>query len=45
MAHEKRMNSDPNNGNQRESGIVKGDSDQVWGNVSQNTIPYNQSSI
>ena len=44
MAHENRMNSAPNNGNRRESGIAKGDSDQVLGNVSHNTIPNNQSS-
>ena len=44
MAHENLTESTPNNGNQRESGIVKGDSDEVWGNTSQNTIPINTSS-
>ena len=43
MAHENRTKLTPIYGNRRESGIVKGDSDQVWGNVSQNTIPINQS--
>ena len=43
MAHEKRMISDPNNGNRRESGKVKGHSDYVLGD-SHNTIPNMKSS-
>ena len=43
MAHEKRMISDPNNGNRRKSGKVKGHSDDVLGD-SHNTIPIKKSS-
>ena len=39
MAHENRMKSTTNYGNRRESGTVKGDSDQVWEYSSPNTIP------